>query len=328
MKFKSWLNEKSYTSKDIPDYFYVVFDLRDSLDGLKKGQFKDMKGISSSNEIEFQFLGVARDAMLKMDSTELLNLNKITRINYEKPEFLVSKNLWALRRLYNASKTKWVDQVFGNLFERLILHMKKNNVDKMLVYDMDYYGFRNVDWDWSKSIENKLNIKTLKDLTKVVERYIRTIFIPKTRRTEDYKFTTKEIYDSLYSALQEIGRIYSTEAEWVVKDTIFKIPKKSELIVLVPHFHNYRQDIYDVCAEWAKDNVKDDSYLSTMDTIRLQIKVDEMFGSEVSKKDSVGVYVKLYQINKKIEPVENKYKITRLDNEEFKAEQRKYFKEN
>jgi len=71
----------------------VVFDLENIIDQLKTGKIKGLKGISSSSDIQFDFLGVARDAMLQMDSTKLLELNNITRIMYDNPHYLVSKNL-------------------------------------------------------------------------------------------------------------------------------------------------------------------------------------------------------------------------------------------
>jgi hypothetical protein len=144
MKFNNYLNEKSFSTADIPKDFWVVFDLYEMVDELKTGRVNGLKGISSSSEIEFQFLGVARDAMLQMDSEKLIKQNKITRIMYDNPHYLVSNNMWGLRRLYNARQNVWIDQVFGNLFERIQKEMK--SVDKQLAYDMDYYGFRNVDY--------------------------------------------------------------------------------------------------------------------------------------------------------------------------------------
>ncbi len=93
VKFKQYLQEKSFRKSDIPKDFWVVFDLETMIDELKSGKIKGLKGISSSSEIQFQFLGVARDAMLQIDSTELLKINNITRIMYNNPHYLVSKNL-------------------------------------------------------------------------------------------------------------------------------------------------------------------------------------------------------------------------------------------
>jgi hypothetical protein len=62
-------------------------------DQLKSMKVKGLKGISSDSDIQFQFLGVARDAMLQIPSKDLLEQNKITRIMYDNPHYLVSKNM-------------------------------------------------------------------------------------------------------------------------------------------------------------------------------------------------------------------------------------------
>jgi hypothetical protein len=62
-------------------------------DQLKTRKVKGLKGISSSNTIQFEFLGVARDAMLQIPSKDLLKLNNVTRIMYDNPHYFVSNNL-------------------------------------------------------------------------------------------------------------------------------------------------------------------------------------------------------------------------------------------
>jgi hypothetical protein len=133
-----YIIEKSFTKKDIPDYFYFVFNLEDSIDSLNQYKFKGLKGISSSDKIQFQFLNVARDCVLRMESKELLHINPFTKIMYDNPHYLVSKDLLALRRIYNSSGNNWEHQVFYNIYDMLRKVIKKNLIKNMICLPMTW----------------------------------------------------------------------------------------------------------------------------------------------------------------------------------------------
>lgn len=304
-KFIEYLNEKSFGKEDIPEYFWVVFDLREMKDQLKTRKVKGLKGISSSNTIQFEFLGVARDAMLQIPSKDLLKANDVTRIMYDNPHYFVSNNLWALRRIYNSSPNRWANQVFGNLFEQIQKRIK----DRQLKYDMEYHGFRNVDYDWSKKIQNK-KINNIKQLSEVIKKYIENIFSEKTGR--DYEVKLTELQSIVYESLLEIGRIYSSENEWVVKNKVFTIPKSSVLYVLGSKPDNFNQEFYDVM----KDNIK----TNMMDLIFV---LQEYDFPESLKKQSHDYkdYARMKEQTKDLKD----YKIVEYNFQEFKRKQKEFF---
>ncbi len=319
------LEEKSYTQQDIPENFYVVFDLERTIDELKKQKIKGLKGISSSNEIQFQFLGVARDAMLEMDSKKLLKKNDVTRIMYDNPHYLASKNMWALKRIYQDSPGKWtsssINHVFGNIFEYLQAIIKKSGKHGNFVHDATYEGFRNVDSSWSKEMANKLKINNLKDLTEIIKNYINNIFSKKTKRK--YDFTSKELYKYLYETLERIGKIYSSENEWVVKNDYLTIPQNSNLYVLVPQWPEYKEETYEMVKEWIKKNPDED--LDSMVGMEVTMYIINNYGKE-KLGGPTDYYIKLYKIDKMLEKVEDVYNIIKIGEKEFKAKQSKYFK--
>lgn len=308
-KFYKYLIEKSYKPEDIPQDFWVVFDLEEMLDELKNQKVKGLKGISSDSNIQFEFLGVARDAMLQMSSNKLLKENKITRIMYENPHYLVSKNLWALRRLYNATQTHWVDQVFGNIFEQL----QKNLTHRQLKYDMGYHGFRNVDWDWAKKMSSKMKVNNIKDLTKIITNYINNIFSKKTGI--EYNIKESEVKQALWNSLVRIGEIYSTESEWVIKNDYLNIPKNSILYVLVPTFSSFNQEMYDI--------VKSHPKASRFDIIPILNR--ELLNPEEVDKSEFDLYRKKVKIDNMINQIKDKYKIIEYEIAEFKKKQREYW---
>ena len=310
MRLQKYLNEKSFSAKDIPKDFWVVFDLEEMVDELKTGKIKGLKGISSDSDIQFSFLGVARDAMLQIDSKKLLEHNKITRIMYDNPHYLVSNNLWALRRLYNASPSRWANQVFGNLFGEIQKHMK--SVDKQLGYDMDYYGFRNVDPKWAKQMNSKGKIKNIKELSIVIKNYIENIFSDTTGM--DYDVSLNTMKDIIFKALKNIGEIYSSENEWVVKNDYLIVPKNSIMYILIQEPDNFNKEIYDV--------VSNNMDASTMDMLLVfrENNLDTKYLTDVS------LYKRMVKYDNLIEKLGGRYKIVKYDNIEFKKKQSEFWK--
>jgi len=308
--FKNYIIEKSFSQSDIPESFWVVFDLEEMVDELKTGKVKGLKGISSSSEIEFAFLGVARDAMLQMDSESLLKQNKITRIMYDNPHYLVSNNMWGLRRLYNARQKIWMDQVFGNLFEQIQKIMPSYN--KQLAYDMSYYGFRNVDYDWSKKTNPKLKVNNIKDLAKVVKKYIETIFSEKTGIPYDVSLNTMQ--GILFKSIKVVGETYKDENEWVIKDDILTVPKGSTLYVLTKEPDFVNDKVYDVVA-----NNMDQSSMDMFFVFK-ENDINDKYIKDIS------LYQRLVKNDIMINKLGKRFKIVKYDLDDFKQKQSEFWK--
>jgi hypothetical protein len=76
----------------------------------------------------------------------------------------------------------------------------------------------------------------------VVKKYIDTIFSEKTGRK--YDISLKDYQDLLYKVLIEIGKVYASESEWVVKGDVLNIPKNSFLYVLTPTVEDFNEKLY------------------------------------------------------------------------------------
>jgi hypothetical protein len=303
--FWQYLNEASYTQSDIPKYFWVVFDLEAMKDELKTGKVKGLKGISSHHNIQFQFLGVARDAMLQIPSKDLLAVNNVTRIMYDNPHYLVSNNLWALKRIYDTNHSSWVNHVFGNLFEQIQKNIKDDNYIR---YDMGYYGFRNIDREWSNKISNK-KINNIKQLAVVIKDYIDKIFSKKTGK--EYNIKLNDLMNAITETLKNIGKVYSTENEWVVKDSVFTVPKTSILYVLAHKPANFNQKFFDV----VKNNMK----ASIMDTIFI-LREHDLPDSYGKEWDVYKRYAKMITLSEGLP-----YKRVFYNADDFKRKQMKYW---
>lgn len=321
-KFYTYLQEASYTVSDIPEYFYVVFELRDknALEGLKKGKFEGMRGISDTGEIVFQWLGVARDAYLRMDAKEVLKLNKVTRIMYDNPHYLVSNGMWALKRIFNSMSRNWYNQIFSNIMQYTKKELSKDK-DKYfnILYQWDFNGVSNIGFDVDKSKADKIN--SLKDLTHFLDFELRKWWEKKA--WGDYDLSKEELKKYLVKALKEIGRTYSDEGEWVIKNSGLRIPKGSDLLVTIPDV-DASQEVLD----WFKDYYKqNDKELETLDILGGEYPE---FIKEWAKttpiyvKDNMKRYVKKKEI---INSLKGKYLIKELSNSDWEKMKRNWTRE-
>lgn len=117
----------------IPKRFFVVtpFGAHSSeakaVTDISKGVLRGVKGISDKAEIIMQWFGVARDAVLAMDGPELVRLNKLSRVQYDNPDYLVSNGLDALYRIFakNREEKYGPQGLAGNLAEYIGIGIKK-----------------------------------------------------------------------------------------------------------------------------------------------------------------------------------------------------------
>ena len=307
MRFESFILERSFTMEDIPKKFFVAFDFKDAYKGLKEGEFYGMSGISGSGNIKFNFLGVARDAMLVMDSKKVIDLNNLTRIMYNNPHYLVSNDMDALKRIFSArDNTRVLENILQYIEKEL-----KGSKHKQLFYDATYYSLFNMGWDWSKVLPK---IKNIKSLTTFLTRKINTDFSKKTGA--DYNIKEKEVNELLWNALLKIGEVYSDESEWVIKNKTFKIPSDSKLFVLIGSFDRLN-DLIDYCIDNNKqfDSLKDEEkekYIKGDDSVYLFMKEDA-----IQKRIDYGIMIK---------NLEKKYNVYPYDRIKFENAKKRFFK--
>lgn len=126
---------KSLTASDksrvVPKKFFVVmpfgseeYSAKPTRD-IAAGVLDGVLGISDKAEIIMQWYGMARDAILAMDGPELVRLNSLSRIQYDNPEYLVSKGLAALYRLFAKQRTKSGSySLAANLIDHILIGIK------------------------------------------------------------------------------------------------------------------------------------------------------------------------------------------------------------
>jgi hypothetical protein len=110
--------------------FYVVIPFSEEhnkkeMADLSKGVLDGVLGISEKHEIIMQWYGMSRDAILVMDAAKLAKDNKLSRVQYDNPEYLVSNGMAALYRIFDKERTKSGSySLAGNLIDHILTGTK------------------------------------------------------------------------------------------------------------------------------------------------------------------------------------------------------------
>lgn len=98
-----------------PDFkrFYVAIPFDDynehnarKLKDLAHGVLNGIQGISHKHEIIMQWYGIARDAILVMDAEKVFKINQLSRVQYDNPDYLVSRGMAPLYRIFDKTPDK------------------------------------------------------------------------------------------------------------------------------------------------------------------------------------------------------------------------------
>ncbi len=239
----------SYTQEDVPRTFRVVFEIDEyntskmvkNIKQLSSMKLEGMTGISDKHDIAFQWLGVARDAMLIMKGSEVIKLNKMSRMMYGNPNYFLSNKMAMAKRLFNKSGgTMGDNNILQNILEYVFGALGK--MDATLAHDIEhtaaYQSYAHF------AFKKSVNINSTKDLVKWIRKTGNDVKAEEEQREwKSYERirivdTLKEMPDSkiekaIYDGFKKIGEIYGDEGEWIVKDRTLNVPRNSHLYVLM-----------------------------------------------------------------------------------------------
>lgn len=237
--------------------FYVAMNLYEGYPGgrfysergaqqLGKGVLDGVSGISTSREIIVQFFGVARDVLLVMDESAVRRANSVACIQYDNPEYLASRNLEVLMRIFQATSDRLSERyshVIGRVVEYIGRAMKEdghNLVASMLMHDA---GWQKIAWAVKDAVEAGIRPR-LSGVARLAS-YLRKMAIEHYSKADRYTSgadgrriateTTEEDWRRwTKQALINIGKSYQDEAECLIKDKRLHVPRGSYLYIILP----------------------------------------------------------------------------------------------
>lgn len=222
LSFDQFLNEGSYTEQNTPSKFYVCISLKpETYQQLAAGVLPGIAGISGSKENFGHWLHY-RDAMLVMDAKTLLVDNKLSRVMYDNPDYIVSDNLKHIARLFNQRDK---DGATVTLVRKVveIIRRKRNFNDSYnrIAYHIGFDdGYKIVDY------MKNVRINGVKDIVSAVIKVI-----DKKAYGDPFEWDRDAIKEVVIEAIKDLGTSYKYEQEWLVKDRTLRIPDGSMLYI-------------------------------------------------------------------------------------------------
>jgi len=228
----------SFGPDDVPEYFYLVFDpelgreaFARTYQTLQSRVMTGVEGISGDKAIINQF--GFRGGILKMPGAATVASNKLSRLMYDNIDYLLSKDMSALYRIWDKSTSsggRW--GMMQNLAGEVIVKMRNHARN-----DLRYFG--------SDSETGRLYSKDGAVINNVKElrKYLFQSFSTQWQEHYGYMgktepFTETDVEVAIREALEHVARTYDDEAEWLVKDRTLHIPEGTTLIVSVDPGYN------------------------------------------------------------------------------------------
>lgn len=231
---------KSFDESHIPRDFRLLFHfpnerIPDLVQQLAHGELKGVQGITDAGAVlQLRMLGQNRNAMLIMPGADVVALNKLSRISYNNPEYLMSKDMAAAQRLLGSRHDK-------ESTIRKILYKVEETKNQQVRSWLNFW--RQLDVFPS----NALAAKTLNSVADFAKAWLEESKAAVQRKIESNKaWSSEEDLKKRYQPLLELdnyvqaskagllglGKAFVWEGEWLVKDGALKIPKGSRLVVL------------------------------------------------------------------------------------------------
>ena len=251
-RFVNHIDEKSYSHEDIPKLFKVVIDInprynKSGLEDVANMKLVGVKGISSSGDIAYQFMGSGSNALLTMNALDVISLNKLSKFMYDNPHYFLSDNMANLKRMYQ----KRIDDDRGtwhNLADYIFKEIQNRGIVDKFTMQMIAPG-QSV--SYTDAIKNN-KVNSLRDAVRIFRMACEEI-LKEPDNAHYYRFlndvlklSDKEISDIITESFKKyIGVIYADEGEWIVKDGALNVPHNSYLYVLIDYTDEDIKDYQD-----------------------------------------------------------------------------------
>jgi 8-oxo-dGTP pyrophosphatase MutT (NUDIX family) len=248
LELEKRLHWKSIKQPEItPKRFYVTLPFNGQgedemrMVDLARGELRGIRGISDSKGIIPWFFGSIRGAMLVMDGPTLMRLNahRLSRLQYDNPDYLTSNDLGPLKRMWQALGTrgpKDTKAVLHQIFEYVAQAAGKTRYFEGQDVSSFVWAFT---WDGLRDAIDLMpesGYRTAKGLGQRMQEALLKGYPPKGGRAEVVARLPERAMTALVKeGLRRAGRTYTDEGEWLVKDESLLVPQQSQLFVVAPH---------------------------------------------------------------------------------------------
>lgn len=261
------LNEDSYSEENIPPFFFLVLPAKKALSsGLLNYELQGFKnqGISDDRRILSMFTYMTKDMILILPGKETVLNNNLTRFMYDNPDY------WYSGDLSNVLRAAGIMLPLEGSVRNIVLIIRTINTSNALramfrflknhseTYQKDLTEF------FVETVPEKFH--TLNHLASVLHKiaaYMENLF-PGAMEGKDY--STETIAEDLMRYYHFIKKEYEHEGEWLVKDSVFNIPRDTKIILT----HGATEDLGESKVDQLK---KAYSHVKSVDAITTSDKI-------------------------------------------------------
>ena len=215
---------KSFEPQDIPQNFWaaVYFDPRD-LDRWERGTLRGIKGISASPEILYEFLSGPGMAFIRLPGARCVARNKLSRVMYTNPNYLMSKNMAALQRIIGVnSPISTLDWLFTRILEQPWESMA------------DFRHYRD---QQERDVAHSIEASPINSEVDFLRHFFKTINGYNATDPEESKriqIAPQDAASRLHHSLERCAKNYGHENEWILKNNELKLVEGSHIGVHLP----------------------------------------------------------------------------------------------
>lgn len=256
LNFKLFLEENNKKNKEIPEWFYVTIGLSNDLvsgpsESAPAGTavtLNNLEGITTNAGIVGKGSSFYRGVVLKMPGKKTLELNKLSKIQYDNPDYTVSKGFRALKRVksgYHERRKELSSLYLKSSIEKLLtlltddyqkyfdgdevrsvqgLNLSHNNIlDFILKFNPSRKDFIWKNKKFSKK-EEKDPLKLITSVNQIGERILKIIKIYNIDFYNEMKADNfKHFNNALKKSFRHLISQTSGEQEWVTKRQPIKV---------------------------------------------------------------------------------------------------------
>lgn len=262
-------NEITEAANPNPKKFWLVLRIGSDHDEetapqLANGTLTGLKGISASREIVGDFLHTSGNACLVMNPEKVLSDNDLEMIDYHDPEYLLSRNMKTMHRLFNKKMDKYgTQQVLQNIFGEFAKYIRDLKHPEYHTYD--YYGF-------PSKLSYAHNGETIRSVDALVSFFEKAFNEVKNKeRLYDMDISSDIIKSGLIYSVLRTAQWYESESEWIVNSETFNVPFGSILLIIKPDFVEQYYDAWksgEFDASWNPNRWRLISFDYIMDQIK------------------------------------------------------------
>jgi 2'-5' RNA ligase/8-oxo-dGTP pyrophosphatase MutT (NUDIX family) len=245
---ESTIIERSFTEKDIPEYFFLLtHPKRVKLADLESGVLKGVTGIAGDGRIMASINMGEAGFVITMPGAATVKLNKLSRVMYENPEYWVQDDFKAAKRVLNSHDAK---SAGGKILRNAHEKARKRGLFP------DTLGVREVPFEFDSW--GDAPVRNLAAWARRLAQNAKNVAAARRKADPQYGWpyadkmaalTEKDWMEFIKLGTAKLADRFVIEGEWLVKDGQLRLPPGTDIRVMIPDHPREAAEVEEVLAK-------------------------------------------------------------------------------